>query len=207
MSLPQILVPAGTPIFLENGHAQTVRSVYRDVAMGTGVARRRRKTTIAPRTVAVSWFVNSGHVEAVKAWYDNTLKSGSLPFSARVARIGGRGLMWWSATWVGALTYAPSNATQWRVTGELLLAGEGSVDGPVFTSAAAEFSAALIATAAVIQTAIASAEFIAALTTISPSRAEFSAALETVDNGDTPARATSTGEIRITADGDTRITR
>lgn len=206
MSLPEILVPAGTPVFLENEHAQQPRGVYCDVPMGTGIPRRRRVSTTSPRTVAVSWSVNADRVAAIKAWYDNTLKAGSLPFSAHVARIGARGLMWWSATWVDPPNYEPVTARRWRVTGDLLLEGQGSVDGPVFTSAAAEFNAAMVATAIVIRTAIASAEFVAALTTIAPSRAEFSAAMTTLEN-DTPSRATSSGEIRITSFGDTRITR
>lgn len=213
MSLPEIMPPAGTPVFQENGHSHDVRSVYRDVGMGTGAARRRRKTRLAPHVVSVSWFVDDAHVEAIEQWHESTLKAGSEAFAARVARIGARGLMWWSATWVGPLTYQPLSATQWRITGALLLdpVTGGSVAGPISTSARVEFEAALTASAHAVVTANAAVEFIAALETLSPAAVEFTAALTATAaggiGGGADTRITSAGDTRVTSDGDTRITR
>jgi len=190
--LPELLAPAGTPVFLENGHAQQLRSVYRDVAMGTGHMRRIRTRTIAPRTVAVSWFVDANKVQAIEAWHEGSLRVGVEPFAARIARIGGRGLTWWRATWVGPLVYTPLNSKHWRVNGDLFLSCGGGLEGPVSTSARVEFEVALRATASAVITAYAAVEFVAEL------KQQFV--------GPT-LRGTSSGELRTTTSGETRITR
>ena len=190
--LPELLAPAGTPVFLENGHSQNLRSVYRDVPMGTGHMCRIRTRTRGKRIASVSWFVNANKVQAIEAWHEGSLRAGVEPFSARIARIGGRGLTWWKATWVGPLVYTPLSATQWRVNGDLLLSCGGGLDGPISTSARVEFQMALRATASAVITAYAAVEFVAEL--------------EQKFVGPT-LRKTTSGELRVTTSGQTRITR
>lgn len=177
MALPEITAPAGTPVFLEAGHAITPRSVYSNVAMTTGYARKRRIYTTAPRIQAVAWFLNSKQMAAVDDWFEHTLLVGHRHFAALVASDRGPGRLWWDAQWVAPYRAEPLNSGFWRVTGELLLIGDGSVDGPVSTSASLEIVAALTSTAVATLDGHATMEIEAALLPLSIAHLEMGAAL------------------------------
>lgn len=172
MSLPETTLPAGLPVFQAANHSIQLAPVYADVAMRTGHSRRRRVVTIAPRRVTVGLFLTSGQLTLFESWFEDVLRAGELPFSARVAAQGPGPLLWWRAEWLDVPVYTPLSPDYWRVTATLLLTGEGSVTGPVSTSAGVEFAARLFATADIPASGAASVEFEAALNTIVLARME-----------------------------------
>jgi len=177
MSLPEITAPIGTPVFLEAGHAITPRSVYANVEMITGYARKRRVYTVAPRIQSVAWFLNSAQMAAVDEWFEETLDVGNRRFAALVASDRGPGRLWWTAQWVAPYRAEPLNLGMWRVTGDLLLIGDGSVEGPVATSAGLEIVVALTSTASATIDGHAAMEIQVALLPLILARLEMSAAL------------------------------
>lgn len=143
MSLPEITLPAGIPIFLAEGHSATPRSKFADVGMRTGHSRKRRVSTAAPRVVQVSLFLTAELMQVFDTWFEDTLVVGVAKFSAQVAQQGAKTRLWWEAEWVDMPRSEPLAPDAWRVTGRLLLTGIGSVDGPLNSSARVEFGAAL----------------------------------------------------------------
>jgi hypothetical protein len=205
MALPEILVPAGIPVFKEAGHSHRRRSVYRDVQMGTGHMRKRARTTTAPRVVTVEWFLRPNQELTVDAWFENDLKVGSEKFSAQLARIGGRFLMWWECQWVSPMAWTPLANGYWRVTGELLLTGDGSLTAPVVTTAAVEFGVILTGSATAVVINAAESEFGIALTQFSSGAAEFGITLMQFTPAALVDRITEDAQTRTTETGETRI--
>ncbi len=181
MSLPEILVPAGTPAFALDGLAVSPRTVYADVPMGTGHTRRRRSATIAPRIVNVGMVLDTDQMTTFDAWFESTLRVGSLPFTAELPNQG-EGFLFWSATWLSPYLADPISNELWTVTGQLLLTGEGSATPPVSTSLALEFGAALTGTASLTVTSLLELEFGAELLQPVYLSLEFGAALRQVGN-------------------------
>lgn len=143
MSLPELTLPAGLPVFRGMGHSATPRSIYATVGMRTGHARKRRVATSAPRIVTVELFLSANQMVTFDAWFENGLLAGQRAFSARVANQG-PGLLWWHAEWVDPPKLTPTYGGYWALAGSLLLTGEGSVAGPVSTSAAMELIGGLV---------------------------------------------------------------
>lgn len=206
MSLPEIKLPAGMPVFESQGHGAQPKSKFADVAMRTGHGRKRRISTAAPRTVTVSLFLTTNKQTTFEAWFENTLKAGELHFSAQVAFQGNKNLYWWEAEWLDMPTYTPLAPGYVRVTGTLLLTGDASLDGPVSTSAGVEFGAALLAEVDITVRQYASVSFGAALVRVTPAAVEFGAEL-TQTTISAERRITTSGEYRITRDGQLRTLR
>lgn len=161
--MPQIRLPAGTPCFLAAGHGITPDSVYADVRMRTGHARKRRIYTSAPRVVDVAWVLEAEQMTAVDAWYEDVLLAGERAFAAQV-KAQGPGKLWWRARWVEPYEAEAMHLGRWRVTGRLLLTGVGQVEDPYIPEMEVEFGAALTATAVLTVVPLLGVEFGAALT-------------------------------------------
>lgn len=178
MSLPGILLPFGMPVFQSAGHSIALRSIYADVPFRTGHGRKRPIARSRPRVVQVGLFLTREQMAVFDDWFNDDLDVGTRQFSAQVANQG-PGLLWWAAEWFDVPLCTPLHSGYWRVTGSLLLTGEGSVDGPEYTTATVEFLAPLTATAVAVLDGNAAVEFGAELTTVALAAVEFGAALET----------------------------
>lgn len=141
MSLPGIIAPPGTPVFLAEGHQIAEDSVFAQVNFRSGHARSRRARTVPERVVSVSWFLEADQLADVESWFENDLQAGALQFAARVANQG-PGLLYWTARWIEFQTQMLPLG-RGLVTGTLLLTGEGSETGPDLSELAAEVSVAL----------------------------------------------------------------
>ncbi len=129
-----------------------------------------------PRVVSVGLFLSRAQMLAFDNWFEDDLVVGERQFSARVANQG-PGLLWWAAEWFDVPLSTPLHSGFWRVTGSLLLTGEGSVEGPAITTAGVEFRAPLLATAVLTFDGSAAVEFGAALGMAALGDVEFGAAL------------------------------
>jgi hypothetical protein len=130
MTLPTITAPEGTPVFLAEGHSIEEDSVYAQVPYTTGHSRARRVWTVPERVVSVSWLLDADLLAAVDAWYEDALLAGTREFAARVRNQGaGAALLWWTARWINFETEM-LHLGRGRVSGSLLLTGEGSETGP-----------------------------------------------------------------------------
>lgn len=144
MTLPTITAPDGAPVFLAEGHGIEEDSVFAQVGYTTGHSRARRVWTVPERAVAVSWLLDADVMAAVDDWYENTLLAGTRQFAARVRNQGaGSALLWWTARWIDFQTEM-LNLGRGRVSGMLLLTGEGSETGPETGALAMEVEIALL---------------------------------------------------------------
>lgn len=139
MPLPGILLPAGLPCFLLQGHASQYSSPYADIAMTTGHARKRRVCTVRPQVVNVSLFLERSQMAEFREWFKETLLSGERSFAARVKEQGD-GFLWYEASWVGMYQATALHKGRWRVEGQLLLMGEGEAEDPGLPPFATEVS-------------------------------------------------------------------
>lgn len=142
MALPTITAPPGTPVFLAAGHQHVEDSAYAQVRPTTGHSRARRVWTTTERVVAVSWLLSASQMAAVDAWFEDDLEAGALEFAAQVANLG-PGLLWYRARWISFETEL-LNLGRGRVSGTLLLIGEGTATPPETGALAAEISARLV---------------------------------------------------------------
>src|SRR4051794_1500248 len=135
MALPEILVPIGVPPYRANGHARARGNAHADVPMGTGHGRKRPIRTARPRFADVTARLSAAAAVLHEAWYEDTLKAGTLPFAAELFGFGTSSTEWWSATWDKPPKYTPAAGGFHILTGRLRLTGEPSLTGPVSTSA------------------------------------------------------------------------
>ncbi len=176
-ALPEILLPYGMPVFQWMNHSIALRSIHAIVKFRTGPSTTRPISRSRPRVVPVGLFLTAAQMAVFDNWFEDDLDAGKRQFSARVANQG-PGLLWWCAEWLDVPLMTPlAGGHHWRVTGSLLLTGEGSVDGPLNTSAAVEFVARLLVTAAAQLDGNAAVEFGAELRTVALAAVEFGAAL------------------------------
>lgn len=209
MALPGITLPAGFPVFQQSGHGVRQDSLFSTFKPKSGHARVRRIWTIAPRTVSVELFLTRNQTLLFHQWFEDVLIAGELPFSARVASQGGTGLLWWYAEWKSPPSYdpRPSQDGLWRVSGELILTGSGSVSAPENGTMSVEFSAYLSITAPPSIGVNMAAEFGAELNQSSILSIEFTANLEQYFPSEASFRITPEGDIRVTRDGSNRTLR
>ncbi len=180
MSLPELLAPEGTPVFLAADHAISLHGLYADVRFRTGHGRKRRVYTSSRREVDVSWFLEADQMAEVDDWFETALDVGDRHFSARVANQGA-GFLYWDAQWLTPYLSTPLHLGRWRVTGTLLLIGEGSTEGPANTTAGIEMYARLLAAVSAPADNMGAVEFGAALGTAAMGAVEFGAELLTVE--------------------------
>ena len=131
MSLPSITAPPGTPAFLVAGHAIEEDSVYAQVRPMIGHSRARRVWTVVERVVSVSWVLEAEQLEAVDDWFERALLVGSRDFAAEIMNQGaGARKLWWRAKWIAPFDVEMLHRGRGRVTGQLLLTGEGTEQAP-----------------------------------------------------------------------------
>lgn len=131
MTLPTIRPPAGTPAFLADGLTISEDSVYASVGMASGHSRQRRRWTVTERVVPVAWLLREQRLADVDRWFNETLEAGTLPFAAPIANQGlGPRRLWWRATWISYQVEMLVGTARGRVTGSLLLVGDGYEVGP-----------------------------------------------------------------------------
>jgi len=140
MTLPAITTPAGTPKFLASSHTVTEDSAYAVVKSATGHSRQRRVWTVTERLVNVEWFLEEDLLIATEDWYENTLQAGTRTFSVQLRNEGATpDLLWWEVRWISFQTEM-MNYGRGRVSGQLMLFGEGSSTPPEFGVLAMEVS-------------------------------------------------------------------
>ncbi|HWI11065.1 MAG TPA: hypothetical protein VNU48_07020, partial [Burkholderiaceae bacterium] len=127
-ALPEILLPYGMPVFQWMGHSIALQSIHANVKFRTGPSLTRPIARSRPRKVPVGLFLTREQMAVFDDWFEDDLDVGTRKFSARVANQG-PGLLWWAAEWFDVPVYTPLASGYWRVTGTLLLTGEGSVTG------------------------------------------------------------------------------
>lgn len=177
MALPPIVSPAGVPPYREEGFGRRRANLHGNAPMGTGSARKQPLRTAAFERVTVSARFSSAAAALHYAWYEHTLRAGSLPFAAPLFGWGTPAVQWWHAEWEAPPTYEPLKGGLWILSGTLRLTGEPSAAGPEPTSAAVEFRAALLAEAAASLSGEAEVEFRAALGAVQFAAVDFIAAL------------------------------
>lgn len=158
MPLPPLTMPNALPPFLIEGHAATWGSPFANVAMGTGHSRKRRVWTRVPQRQAAALLLEPDEMTAFHAWFRDSLRSGERYFSARVKRQGS-GLLWYRALFAQPYSAEALHFGRWRVTCELLLDGDGEVDGPTLGNFAAEIAIPFVGSGAPTVEKIFSAEF------------------------------------------------
>lgn len=203
MPLPEILVPAGVPPYRAQAHARRRGNLHANVPMGTGHDRKEPIRTASARFATVSARLSAAAAVRHDAWYEFTLKVGTLAFAAPLFGLGTSSPQYWSATWVAPPKYDPVGGGFYIVTGELRLTGEPSLTPPESTSAAVEFSAPLLLTVEAFRSAYGEVEFGLALTQAVLASVEFAAALtsyvpsyELRDDGSFELRDDDTFELR-----------
>jgi hypothetical protein len=176
--LPGITVPAGTPVFLAEGHAIELQPLYSSIEQSTGHTRLRRVRTSSTRVVDVGLSLDELQMYAFDDWFENILLAGERPFSAYV-RSQGPGMLWWHARWQEPYTADPRGNGIWRVTGKLVLSGIGSLVGPDTSALSVSFGVNLVGQAELQQSASLSVSFGVDLTAGAPLSVSFGVALLT----------------------------
>lgn len=130
MALPTIVLPAALLPWLKTPHESQDEDVYGYVTHQAGASRTRSLYTSAGRYMTVAMEVDEARRQVFHDWYENTLQSGSLPFSIQVQDFG-PDLVWFKA-------YMPTYSFEPRAPGALThtfkaqvyLTGDPSIDGP-----------------------------------------------------------------------------
>lgn len=178
MTLPTLTMPPGIPYFLAEGHAIELLPVYADMPQASGHSRRRPIRTAASQIRDVALALNEQQMYSFNDWYENTLLSGSLPFSARVQNQG-PGLLWWTAIWKDAPISDPRGNGRWRVTGKLVLSGTGSVSGPEPGVLSVRMGVNISGSATLVENAALAVTFGVAITVGAALNVRFGVAIET----------------------------
>lgn len=151
MSLPGVFEPSGLPAFLAAGLGIVPDDVYATPERGTGHYRKRRLYTTAPRRVSVSRILTPAQAVAYDDWFESTIVVGETHFTAWIANQGA-GQLWYEACWVAPYQAEPFATPQgifWRMTGDLVLIGDGVVEQPLDGAMAVEYVAHLLGAGAV----------------------------------------------------------
>ena len=205
MALPELLQPAGTPCFLLAGHANAPDPLHDDFAVRQGHGRKRKVQTAAPRYVEVSIDMSPEEAAIYDDWYENALGVGNALFTAPIAPLG-EGTRYWTAQWVGPPLWTPRAAAhglRWRLSGTLLLTGEGSDTLPLGATLATEYVIALTGSAAITSGVTLATEYVIALIGELPLTTEY---LVELISTETDVRITTVGDTRVTTGGDRRVT-
>lgn len=96
MALPELLMPPTLPDFKAGGHKAKPEPLYGAVDRQGGASRKRRLFTSTPRRLEAQLEVTQAQLESFVLWHEEVLKAGSLPFAAKVAKVG-PGVEYWEA--------------------------------------------------------------------------------------------------------------
>ena len=141
MALPELLLPPTLPDFKAAGHTATPEKMYGAVERQGGTERKRRLYTITPRRLQAQLEVTQAQLEIFVDWHENTLKAGSEPFTAKVAKVGA-GVEYWEAHCL-SFTVDHQEGSTHLISLELRLKGTPSDSLPTLSSLGAEFLAGL----------------------------------------------------------------
>lgn len=173
MPLPALQAPSGLPPFLLAGHAIAPESLHDDVDALQGESRKRKVQTYAPRVVQVSWFLSEAHAAIADAWFENSLVVLHQKFTALIAPLGTGSGIYWAAQWIEPPTWEALHLGRWRISGSLLLTGEGSDTAPGPVELAIEYGFALDGSAVVLVPADLAIEYGFALQSLTPLEIEY----------------------------------
>jgi hypothetical protein len=132
MALPSIEMPTAVPDWRVVPHDFTLAAPLASVQFVTGAPRRRRSTTGSVRSLQAEMQCTQAQAQALRAWFEDDLEAGSLPFAARVLASDGT-REWWHARFSGPLSWsgvASSQGPLWRVSAALRLQGQASETAP-----------------------------------------------------------------------------
>lgn len=185
MALPELLLPPTLPDFKAAGHTATPEKMYGAVERQGGTERKRRLYTITPRRLQAQLEVTQAQLEIFVDWHENTLKAGSEPFTAKVAKVGA-GVEYWEAHCL-SFTVDHQEGSTHLISLELRLKGTPSDSLPTLSSLGAEFLAGLAVQVDGGYAYGLSADFVAGLGVVinegAALSAEFLARLDTVTSG------------------------
>jgi hypothetical protein len=182
VALPELLQPAGT-CFLVADHAFTPDPLHDDMSPMQGHDRKEMVQTYAPRFVDVALILEADEAVVYDGWFENTLIVGNGLFTARIARLGEAVLQYWAAQWVGPPNWQALSKGRWRLSGRLLLTGEGQSEPPNDPALEIEFTVALTGTAALSAGVALEIEYQVALISETPLDIEFLVELLGVEIG------------------------
>lgn len=163
MTLPLITIPPGTPDFQIEGHGIETGDVFGTIRRRQGTSRRRRLFTIAPHRAPVNLFLSEEQVANFHSWFESDLLAGERHFSARIKRQGA-GVLWWDAEWEAPPRYEPLGGRRWRVSGVLILHGDGSETPPAVGALSMELRVPVYLNASINAGAVLAMEISVALT-------------------------------------------
>lgn len=141
MALPELLLPTTLPDFKAAGHRATPEPLYGAVERQGGTERKRRLYTSTPRRLQAQLEVTQAQLETFVDWHENTLKAGSEPFAAKVAKVGA-GFEYWEARCL-SFTVDHQEGSTHLISLELRLKGTPVDTLPALSSLAAEYTAGL----------------------------------------------------------------
>lgn len=163
MPLPEIQMPSGILPFTAADHVITPDALYVQVDRQAGHTRSRRRFRSVPTIVNTSFEVTQAQLEVFFNWHESALIAGSLPFAANIAKIG-PGTEWWKA-FILNYTVEHTEGSHRTVKVQLKLVDTPYATGPVATTLAVEFIAALVTSADPSFGSALTVEFVAALET------------------------------------------
>lgn len=131
-------MPAGVPCFLLSGHAVEPDALHDSLDFMQGHGREVQLFTVAPRYAEVSLDLSEAQAGQVDEWMQTALVVLTAPWTAEIAPLGASS-RYWAAQWVAPPAWSPrarkqadgSHSTRWRLSGRLLLTGEGSDAKPL----------------------------------------------------------------------------
>jgi hypothetical protein len=128
MTLPSIFPPAILPVFGAAEHGVAEGPTYGDLKRGRGLGRKRALYSGAPRLVSVVWPVlTEAQMLALDVWFEESIVVGETHWTAEIANQG-PGQRFFEAVWPEPFRREPQpspQGTYWRVTGRLVIIGEG----------------------------------------------------------------------------------
>lgn len=175
MALPPLRQPAGTPCYLVGGHGIEPDALHDDFDFAVGHGRKRKVQTTAPRYVDVGLDLSEEQAAAYDAWFENALVVGNGQFTAEIAKLG-TATRFWAAQWVDPPQWEPRAAaggTRWRLTGRLLLTGEGSDTAPETGALGIEYIAHLTGSVSLASQVFFAMEYVVHLSASAPIAMEY----------------------------------
>ena len=142
MALPDVMLPSPLGDFKADSYVFSSEPMYAGVPRQTGPLRKRRVFTTAPRVLDAELETTQAGIEAFFLWHENVLKAGSLPFAAKLAKVGS-GVEYWEARILAFTVEHKDGANQHVIGLKLRLFGDPSDTPPAGSPLAVEFGAAL----------------------------------------------------------------
>jgi hypothetical protein len=144
MALPELMLPSSLPDFRAGDYVMVPEAMYAPVPRQAGIPRKRRLFTKVPRLLDASLETNQTGLETFYDWHEKALAAGSLPFTAKLAKVGS-GVEYWKAYILSYTAEHHPGVNNHSITVKLRLHDDPSDTPPTSTTLGVEFSAALTA--------------------------------------------------------------